>query len=844
MTTPVKVTNKIDDFAIEISIADISSLTKGLLQLQHARYPHLVPMYRTVHRTKPRAMVLSAIRWVNPNRMFPGAGKTRAEMEGMSSDDLEKLIVDLNGYRGEAHVIHNRYNQMIDLINMGELPYFIPYAGFKQDKWEMLQEYMDRAQRLKDGTEEWENVLDHQALEIRNILLKREGADKRRLDDIEGLWVDAKGEAAAPNFMDVKKGKEKKIALRANRISADGKRVKHRQKIYVRRFIAVDPQEQRPGEVMRLPAGGQVRRPGRDNPTARKIFDEHGGAAEHLVRMPRGWAQGTDNPELREKGNMITMPPGRKDPRILTFAELDFDAVANRREARWTQPDPLGKRGQARHRGAASQVPGGHGGEEELEERRQRMRGNIRQRQQMLDERRRRRQQADRDAGRGQGQQVDHTEKVAQAVKINQEFNEAAVNLLDQYGIDQTNLNKMANIKAENVERVTRMGGGVNADEGFVLMLQMKDGSKYAYKIVPNEQKSEVVANTIDKIFGLAVASDTVQFNSIDAPTLKRLGAPTGLDELQLALEMGGGHLQAFCEPNCMDANKAHDRRGEELYGSVDYRGDLHRMAINDWLTGNWDRHTKNWMVTEDGRAVQIDTGFGLGVAQIHDNRWDNIEDRGNLFDSPGNFRTPHVGRANDIAGGKDVLKQELEAVFDHHVTKEKINELQQAFGLNNRKERMSIEELKKDFMTMAERMWGERLGEPSPIGDVQFDGMERLFGGDVGGGGAPERQETGTSTRDRDIAEEIGADERSNEQRRRERRGERPTGVPAGVSGFTPEGRNETPGMMTARDEGSSQRGGGADLSRPGMSVDSSGRATSADDRYDDRLDFSEDDE
>ena len=143
-------------------------------------------------------------------------------------------------------------------------------------------------------------------------------------------------------------------------------------------------------------------------------------------------------------------------------------------------------------------MPGGHGGEEELEARRQRMRGNIRQRQQMLDERRRRRQQADRDAGRGQGQQVDHTEKVAQAVKINQEFNEAAVNLLDQYGIDQTNLNKMANIKAENVERVTRMGGGVNADEGFVLMLQMKDGSKYAYKIEPNELKSEVVANTID----------------------------------------------------------------------------------------------------------------------------------------------------------------------------------------------------------------------------------------------------------------------------------------------------------------------------------------------------------
>ena len=94
--------------------------------------------------------------------------------------------------------------------------------------------------------------------------------------------------------------------------------------------------------------------------TARKIFDEHGGAAAHLVRMPNGWAMGTDSPELREKGNMISMPAGRKDPMILTFSELDFDAVANRREARWTQPDPLGQRGVARHRGAASGPGGRH----------------------------------------------------------------------------------------------------------------------------------------------------------------------------------------------------------------------------------------------------------------------------------------------------------------------------------------------------------------------------------------------------------------------------------------------------------------------------------------------------
>ena len=37
----------------------------------HALFPHLRPMYRTVHRRKPRELVFRAIRWVNPARMFP-----------------------------------------------------------------------------------------------------------------------------------------------------------------------------------------------------------------------------------------------------------------------------------------------------------------------------------------------------------------------------------------------------------------------------------------------------------------------------------------------------------------------------------------------------------------------------------------------------------------------------------------------------------------------------------------------------------------------------------------------------------------------------------------------------
>jgi len=812
MTSPIKVANKIDDFAIEISIADISSLTKGLLQLQHARYPHLVPMYRTIHRTKPRAMVLRAIRWVNPKRMFPGAGLTRDEMQNMSSDELEKLIVNLNDYRGEAHVIHNRYNQMIDLINMGELPYFIPYAGFKQDKWSMLQEYMDRAERLKDGTEEWENVLDRQALEIRNILLKREGGDRRKLDDIEGLWVDAKGQPAAPNFMDIKKGKEKKIALRKNRLMSNGKRVRHAPKVFVRRFAAVNPQEARMGEVIRMPAMGKIKRPGRDRPAARRIFDKHGGAAGHLVRMPKAWSLQTNSTELREKGNMISMPAGRKNPMILTFSELDFNAVANRREARWTQPDPLGKRGVARHRGAASGL-GGHEAEgvDDRRELQRRRADNIRERQQLLDERRRRR----RGAGRGPGRReatADRSGKMEQAVKINKEFNDAAATLLDKYDVNQTHLNEMQNIKAEDVVSVKKMGGGINADDGTVLVLKLRNGDKYVYKIVPNEQKSEQVADVIDKIFGLGVNVDTIQFNNIDADALNRLGAPTSRERLQNALDFGGGHLQAFCAPNCMDANRAHDQRAADLYGSDAYRGDLHRMFISDWLSGNWDRHQKNWMVSEDNRAVQIDTGFGFDFAQIHDDQFDNISKRGTMFSTHqggATNRAQHSNKLNLIPGGQSALKQELEAVFDHHVSVEKIDGIQQAFGMRNSLEGQSIEEYKKDFMQKAGRIWGVDLGEPSPIGEVQFDNMENLFGDDPQGGGRQAAAEpAGTTTRNaqenREVAQEAGVSERRGVERRRQEREPTPAGVgsdvPRGVSGFT-----DSPGM---RAEESSNRG------------------------------------
>ena len=63
---------------------------------------HLVPMYRTVHRKKPRELILRAIRWVNPANYFKSTTGTPitelsdADWRAMDRDELIKNITTLN----------------------------------------------------------------------------------------------------------------------------------------------------------------------------------------------------------------------------------------------------------------------------------------------------------------------------------------------------------------------------------------------------------------------------------------------------------------------------------------------------------------------------------------------------------------------------------------------------------------------------------------------------------------------------------------------------------------------------------------------------------------------------
>ncbi|MAH44973.1 hypothetical protein CMI37_04040 [Candidatus Pacearchaeota archaeon] len=181
----------------------------------HAVYPHLRPMYRTVHRTVPRAIVFRAIRWVNPARMFPISQYDKKKLQSLSKEEFQEAFTELARYRREAHVINQRYGQMIDMIDAGQLPYYIPHANIPKQKLENLAEYRERAERLGKGASDWGWELDHKAEEFREVWENKifEG-DKQApaIDDIDGLW-----EGGPPPFMRIRDGRKNKRVMRMQR---------------------------------------------------------------------------------------------------------------------------------------------------------------------------------------------------------------------------------------------------------------------------------------------------------------------------------------------------------------------------------------------------------------------------------------------------------------------------------------------------------------------------------------------------------------------------------------------------------------------------------------------------
>ena len=155
-----------------------------------------------------------------------------------------------------------------------------------------------------------------------------------------------------------------------------------------------------------------------------------------------------------------------------------------------------------------------------------------------------------------------------------------------------------------------------------------------------------------------------------------------------------------------------------QLYNNEGFRNDVHKMMMNDWLTGNWDRHYNNFMVDGNGRAVQIDTGFGGKFAWDYRNNPDaGIDFRGQLMPTSNGGaagRTQHHGRKPGNMSS-DEFKAEIEAVFEDHFSLEKFQSLKQEFNMGQANNFSTIEEFKQNFLDIAGKTWDMKFGQANP---------------------------------------------------------------------------------------------------------------------------------
>ena len=274
----------------------------------------------------------------------------------------------------------------------------------------------------------------------------------------------------------------------------------------------------------------------------------------------------------------------------------------------------------------------------------------------------------------------------------------------------------MRNLTQDDVQSVTQItGGGINGNATFVVTA--KNGDKFVYKIVGNEQKSEQLANIIDNVLDLGTQADAVINSNISLEFLQEQGL--NIRNLDRAIAQGGGHLQGWCQPDCQEWNNVgkesgvsmerarsmNRRKQKELIQNENFREQFHRNTLLDFIGGNWDRHGANFMVTGEGNFVGIDNGFHGGLAGLGGRK--PIDGTGTLFANENRGaanRTPMTGRWE---GTRDEFIDEAGAVFDRYFDMDKIKDIQDTLGMANRYEGRSDDYIRKQFIEVARTIWG-----------------------------------------------------------------------------------------------------------------------------------------
>ena len=691
---------------------------------------HLRPMYRTVHRQIPRPMSLRAIRWVNPKRMFPIMNLTKEDMEKMSKEEFEKAFVELATYRKEAHIINNRYSQMLRMIDAGQLPYYIPYANVPGQRYADLAQYRDRAQRLGLGAADWGNEIDEQAEMFRKAYEDSDGKIKGQLDDIDGLWEDGKGEPAPPPFMRVHRRFKENRLMRAQRrwhdrfkftdangneiiaigetereaadkaykiyietveggeredfsdsewesqksewIKRAGKPKKLKRtkattaKVWARQFIAVPKAEIRPGEDVRMPPERDVE-----------------GAAAFLLRVPdpaQSWMDDKQWATLKRGKGPITIGPEKAKVEI-HWSEVSDDDIDMRIEQRWTQEGRIGGR-KERHRGARSDRPGGHGAEKPLQPLRI---PGVRDAAQPVPQKKRDAKQPRRDRQEAQKKINDEIAQKLADLKI--------VGTEDDVWVDvkgaPENWQDENFLAPENIEKMGALSGG-NFNAGTSFWVKMKDGRKFVYKVAPGEQLGELLHVALDRGLGINV-SPMVKVTNFGIDALDDFDKRGQINLAQIEKgeivrdtiikgnEMGAGHVMEWGD-GWSDHPEWGSLDAKLYFNTPKKRSTVWGMILLDMITGNIDRHPGNVMVSEDRGLLPIDNGFAGRMIRV--NASDAVAEISKVSDRSHIMLSTSMGSL--VADGsitEDGMKEEIREWYNAHMDATVIEDVAQAFN-------------------------------------------------------------------------------------------------------------------------------------------------------------------
>jgi len=161
-------------------------------------------------------------------------------------------------------------------------------------------------------------------------------------------------------------------------------------------------------------------------------------------------------------------------------------------------------------------------------------------------------------------------------------------------------------------------GMGINSYQNFTVTIETEGQQKpFIYKMVPGENRGELLAYSIDRVLGLNIVPFAKQ-HSIAMSTLsdrveQTQGKPIFGAQIVEMRERGvgeraAGHFQEFCE-NCVSSTER-TKLAAEMLSTATGREEFFKIMFLDYLTGNHDRHTGNYLITEDKKMVAIDNGM------------------------------------------------------------------------------------------------------------------------------------------------------------------------------------------------------------------------------------------